>query len=216
MGGIWCTLKATKCVWCPLGISQLLPRPTSCRFRGVPPGEERVRERGSAGWVCVCEGGCVPHFGVRTPQLIHVEIWFAIRLQSAENKTVAAIVVRPPRPELKAKAADASCLFRSPSPRLTSQSATLHPRHTAVAIPGRTILICECGATVPCGRLRPYGRPRRWYVGCFTERSDYFCARIAQYTQEAQLSHSQRDRAMFGVIEYFAKSLRIIQGHWNS
>ena len=32
-------------------------------------------------------------------------------------------------------------------------------------------------------------------------------------TQEAQLSHSQRDRAMFGVIEYFAKSLRIIQGH---
>jgi len=33
----------------------------------------------------------------------------------------------------------------------------------------------------------------------------------ATYMQEAQLS--QRDRAMFRVIKYFAKSLKVIKGH---
>jgi len=44
-----------------------------------------------------------------------------------------------------------------------------------------------------------------------SKRTDIF-SRISQdYLQEAQLS--QRDRATLRVIEYFAKSLKITQGH---
>ena len=76
---------------------------------------------------------------------------------------------------------------------------------------GRTMpLNTPGGSTLQRGAGRDGWASNTCLFGCFHKRNT--CTKSVGL-QEAQLS--QRDRAMLRIIEYFAKSLKITQGHWN-
>jgi len=76
----------------------------------------------------------------------------------------------------------------------------------------------HCAAKIGRARLEnPFRHPSQWCANCVPV-SDLWLRRSTQnfvshltVVQEAQLS--QRNRAMFRIIEYFAKSLKLAQGH---